>query len=314
MRGILLVNLGTPDAPTPQAVKKYLAEFLSDPRVVEIPRFIWKIILHGIILQTRPKKSAKLYQAIWQKNGSPLLNYTHSLANKLQQALKNKHSVKVGMRYGNPSIASQLEELKHCEEIIILPLYPQSAAATTATTFDAIAKHLEKWRYIPTLTFISNYYQHPLYIQAISQQIEQHWQTYARGEKLVFSFHGLPERCTELGDPYASQCQTTAKLVAQQLKLSDKDYIVTFQSRFGPAKWLQPYTDKTLIQLAQDGINNIDIICPGFAVDCLETLEEIAKTNKELFITNGGKNFRYIPCLNDSDNHVALFKHIIDQA
>lgn len=303
--GILLTNLGTPSAPTAKAVRKYLAEFLWDPRVVEIPRPLWWLILHGVVLRIRPKKSAKLYQQIWTATGSPLLVNSQRLADKLQKQLGDKFKVALGMRYGEPSIASALEQLRQhkVDRVVVLPLYPQYSAATTASTFDAIAAVLKKWRYVPELNFMQQYFDHPDYIAAIADSIRQQ---YKSDSHLLFSFHGLPKRCTDLGDPYQQQCQTTAQLVAAQLQLSSDKYSVVFQSRFGAAEWIKPYCDETLRNLPKQGIKNVTVVCPGFAVDCLETLEEIAQQNREIFLQAGGENFHYIPALNDSAAHVVM--------
>lgn len=302
--GILLVNLGTPEAPTKKAISAYLAEFLSDPKVVELPRLLWLPLLYGLILPFRSKKLVHQYQSIWTKHGSPLLYLSQKLTDKIQLKLGKKYLVKLAMRYGKPSLESSLESLKHCSSIIILPLYPQYSAATTATVFDKIAQILKSWRVIPTLHFINQYYKHPLYIEAVANKMRTHFLEHGYPDKLIFSFHGLPERSIHLGEPYALQCHQTAELIAHALKLDSSLWQLTFQSRFGRAKWLEPYTDKTLIQLGKQGIHRVDVVCPGFAVDCLETLEEIAQTNQGLFIETGGKELRYIPALNDDHEHV----------
>lgn len=318
--GILLTNLGTPAAPTAKAVRKYLAEFLWDPRVVEIPRPIWWLILHGIVLRVRPKKSAKLYQAIWGAEGSPLLMYSQRLAANLQTQLNassglasrdEEYVIALGMRYGAPSIENALNELRNhkVERIIVLPLYPQYSAATTASTFDAIAKALNKWRYIPQIKFIQQYFNHPKYIAAVANSIAEQKQA---NSHLVFSFHGLPKRCVDLGDPYQLQSQTTAELIAKKLQLSKENYSVVFQSRFGAAEWLKPYCDEMLRNMPKQGIKDVTLVCPGFAVDCLETLEEIAQQNREIFLQAGGERFSYIPALNDSDQHAELLVNLVN--
>lgn len=341
--GILITNLGTPAAPTKSAVRKYLAEFLSDPRVVELPAILWQPILQGIVLNTRPKKSAALYQKIWTEEGSPLLATTKKQAEKLahifqQLSLKpalpnNKLTpldvnttprpfsregldtfvISFGMRYGEPSLKQGLEELKHCHKIIILPLYPQYSATTTGSTFDAIANILKKWRHIPEIKFINQYAEEPGYIQALASQIKIFWQQNQRGEKLLFSFHGLPKNSIAKGDPYYSSCQKTAALVAAELKLSPEKYEVVFQSRFGAQEWLQPYCDITLQQLPKQEHKKIDIICPGFAADCLETLEEIAMRNTEIFLEAGGEQLNYIPALNDTEDHLNFLADLIQR-
>lgn len=310
--GILLANLGTPSAPTRKAVRKYLAEFLWDPRVVEIPRPLWWFILHGIVLRVRPKKSAKLYQQIWTAEGSPLLVYSQRLAVALQRQLQDKAIVVLGMRYGEPSIENALNQLheQRVDRIIVLPLYPQYSATTTASIFDAVAAAFKKWRYLPKLDFIQQYFDQPDYIQAITDSI---CQQYNPEHHLIFSFHGLPQRCVELGDPYQQQCQKTAELIAANLQLSKANYSVVFQSRFGAAEWLKPYCDVTLRELPKKGIKQVSVVCPGFAVDCLETLEEIAQQNREIFLQAGGEEFTYIPALNDSVAQVDILKKLIMQ-
>lgn len=317
--GILLVNLGTPDEPTPKAVRRYLAEFLSDPRVIEIPRIVWKIILHGIILRVRPKKVAHAYQAVWQAAGSPLLSITLSQAAALEipvaEAFKGPVNIVVGMRYGNPSIAKGLNELKNAgaRRIIILPLYPQYSATTTATVFDAVANELKTWRWLPDVRFISHYPDHPGYITALANSIKAHQLEHGIPDKLLFSFHGLPKRNLELGDPYYCECQKTARLVVEQLGLNEEQYQVCFQSRFGKAEWLQPYTDKTLEAWGKQGIKHVQVICPGFSADCLETLEEIDMQNREFFVEAGGEKYSYIPALNDQPEHIQFLNQLIQQ-
>lgn len=313
--GVLLVNLGTPDAPTAKALRKYLAEFLWDPRVVEIPRPLWWLILHGIILRTRPAKSAKNYASIWTDQGSPLLRHSLQQQKRLQQLLGDNIQVALGMRYGNPSIASALEKLfaKGARKILVLPLYPQYSGATTGATFDALAKDFTHRRWLPDLRFISHYHDFEPYIDACCQAIENHWQHQRRGDKLVLSYHGVPRFYLDKGDPYFCECQKTSRLIAEKLGLDDSQYLTTFQSRFGKAEWLQPYTDKTLQHLAKEGIKSVDVFCPGFAADCLETLEEIAVENKGYFLNNGGERFHYIAALNASDNHILALKALVDQ-
>lgn len=310
--GILLANLGTPSAPTHKAVRKYLAEFLWDPRVVEIPRPLWWFILHGIVLRVRPKKSAKLYQQIWTAEGSPLLVYSQRLVMALQKQLQDKAVVVLGMRYGEPSIENALNQLheQRVDRIIVLPLYPQYSATTTASIFDAVAAAFKKWRYLPKLDFVQQYFNQPDYIQAITDSI---CQQYNPEHHLIFSFHGLPQRCVELGDPYQQQCQKTAELIAANLQLSKANYSVVFQSRFGAAEWLKPYCDVTLRELPKQGTKRVSVVCPGFVVDCLETLEEIAQQNREIFLQAGGEEFAYIPALNDSVAQVDILKKLIMQ-
>jgi protoporphyrin/coproporphyrin ferrochelatase len=314
MIGVLLANLGTPTQATTTAVRRYLAEFLADPRIVEISKLIWLPILHGLVLRTRPQKSAKLYQKIWLPEGSPLLIYSQRLAKKLQLKLQQNHggevAIELGMRYGQPSIASALEKLKqkNIKKLIILPLYPQYSATTTASTFDAVAKTLKDWRYLPELHFIQQYYSESNYTNAVANSIKQHK---PENNVLLFSFHGLPKRNTDLGDPYQQQCLTTAQTIAEKLQLPNDKWMTVFQSRFGRAEWLQPYCDQTLKELPKRGIKNISVVCPGFSVDCLETLEEIAQQNREIFLRAGGESFNYIPALNDNDEQINLLSELI---
>jgi len=309
--GILLVNLGTPDAPTPKAVRAYLAEFLWDRRVVGIPRLLWWLILHGLILRIRPRRSATAYQSIWTDAGSPLLVYSKRLAAALQQKFSSSGiQVELAMRYGSPSIIDGLQRLKekNAQRILMLPLYPQYCATTTASVFDAVADCFKDMRFIPELRTINQYCDDTHYIDAVAKQISNHWQNHGKGEHLLFSFHGLPQRNFDLGDPYYCFCHKTTRLVAEQLGLCQDDYTLVFQSRFGKAKWLQPYCESTLISLAENGVKQVDVICPGFAADCLETLEEISIRYGERFVTAGGERLNYIPALNDSDAHIeALF-------
>jgi len=309
--GVLLCNIGTPDAPTPHAVRRYLKAFLSDPRVVEIPRLIWWPILHGIILRTRPKKSAALYQKIWTDQGSPLLCYSRQLAVSLEKKLQIP--IALGMHYGQPSIKQALEELqtKEVTKIIVFPLYPQYSATTTAATFDMVTEVLKKWRKIPEIHMLHDYADNPLYINAITQSIQAERLKQENTSHLLFSFHGIPEYCIKAGDPYYERCQLTVELVAKKLNLQQKDYSISFQSRLGRAKWLQPYTDQILKNMPKQGITHLQVVAPGFAVDCLETLEEIAIRGKHQFMENGGKSFRYIPALNESTPHLDALASII---
>ncbi len=302
---VLLCNLGTPDAPTAPAVRRYLAEFLGDHRVVEIPRLVWTAILHGIILRVRPAKSAAKYATIWTEQGSPLKVWTAQQARALQTLFTaNGHAVSVryAMRYGNPSIASQLDALKAegFTRILVLPAYPQYSGTTTASVFDAVYNWGLRSRVLPEFRFINHYHDHPAYIQALAQRVREHWANHGQAERLVMSFHGVPERTLHLGDPYHCECYKTARLLGEALDLSKDQYRVTFQSRFGKAKWLEPYTEPSLIALAQQGVKRVDLICPGFTSDCLETLEEISQEAQEAYLHAGGEVFHYIPCLNDS--------------
>ena len=313
--GLLLVNLGTPDAPTSAAVRRYLAEFLADPRVIEIPPFLWKLILHGIILRVRPKKSAALYQSIWTDEGSPLLTISRQQQVAIQQQLGDKVRVKLGMRYGNPSIASALREFQDegIERIIIFPLYPQYAAPTTGTVFDAVARELMNWRRVPALTYIDGYFDNSFYLAALSNSIREHINQHGVPQKIIFSYHGMPKRNYDLGDPYYDFCTRTTALVAEQLGLTEDICLSTFQSRFGYAEWLQPYTDKTLEALPASGVKNIAILSPAFSADCLETLEELAVENRETFMHAGGENYHYIPALNDRADHIHALVDVIKQ-
>jgi ferrochelatase len=302
--GLLLVNLGSPDAPTRAATRRYLAEFLADPRVVEIPRWVWMAVLHGIILNTRPAKSAAKYATIWLPEGSPLIVHTARVATALQQVLHERGApvvVRHAMRYGNPPIAAALDELRAegCSRVLVLPLYPQYASATTASVWDAVAHWAAQARHVPEFRFVNRYGDDAGVVGALARSVRAHWAQHGRAQMLVMSFHGLPERSLLLGDPYHCECHKAARLLAQALGLEPGSWRVTFQSRFGKAQWLRPYTEPTLKDLAAAGTESVDIICPGFAVDCLETLEEIAQEASEAFLEAGGKEFRYIPCLND---------------
>jgi protoporphyrin/coproporphyrin ferrochelatase len=321
--GILLTNLGTPDAPTATAVRRYLAEFLSDRRVVEIPRWVWLAILHGIILRTRPAKSAKKYATVWMPEGSPLLVWTQRQAQYLRGALGERLKamglpsdhvkIEVGMRYGNPSIASALAKLKadKCDRILLLPMYPQYAASTTATACDAVFKVFAEDRHMPALRTITSWHDDPAYIKALAARISDFWKKHGRPDKLLMSFHGVPKYTLMNGDPYHCLCHKTGRLLAQELGLTDAQWILTFQSRFGRAEWLQPYTDATLQALPAQGVKRLHVVCPGFPADCLETLEEIAMEGKETFLHAGGAEYDYIRALND---HPALIHALTDLA
>lgn len=314
--GILLVNLGTPDAPTPSAVRRYLAEFLADPRVVEFPRALWWLVLHGIILRIRPARVARAYQSVWTEAGSPLLAINKRLHQALQTAIKAQHGDSVvtalAMRYGTPSIAAGLEELRqqNVQRLLVLPLYPQYSATTTASVFDEVTHVLQQWRWIPETRFINQYHDAPVYIQALAESIKAHWQMQGQAEKLLFSFHGIPQRYHDAGDPYYCHCQKTARLLAEKLELNEGQWQTSFQSRFGREPWLQPYTDATLKSWGSDGIKHVQVVCPGFAIDCLETLEEIAHENRQYFIDAGGEKYEYIPALNESVAHARVLVEI----
>ena len=315
---VLLCNLGTPDEPTAPALRRYLAEFLGDQRVVEIPRPIWWLILHGIILRTRPAKSARKYASIWTPEGSPLKVWTSRQATLLRGWLGERGhllTARYAMRYGNPSIASELDQLKAegATRILIVPLYPQYSGTTTASVFDAVYTWAAQVRHLPELRFINRYHDDPAYIDALARRVRDHWMKNGQAEQLVMSFHGVPERTLHLGDPYHCECLKTARLLAERLGLAKDRYRVTFQSRFGKAKWLQPYTEPTLVALAQGGVKSVQVICPGFTGDCLETLEEIAQEAREAFLHAGGQSFDYIACLNDSDAWITALATIAER-
>ncbi|RFA27218.1 ferrochelatase [Alkalilimnicola ehrlichii] len=315
--GVLLTNLGTPDEPTPAALKRYLREFLGDPRIVEAPRALWWLVLNGIILRTRPRRSAQAYRRVWTEEGSPLLAISRRQASALQKALRERFEqpipVALGMRYGNPSLEQALAELEAAgvERLLVLPLYPQYSATTTASTFDAVSKLLRKRRNLPELRFVRDYHDDARYIEAMAHSIREFREQRGTADKLVLSFHGIPRKYVDLGDPYRDQCARTAELIAAKLGLHEQEWVMTFQSRFGPKEWLKPYTDKTLKKMARSGTRKVDLVCPGFAVDCLETLEENAMENRDLFLDAGGENFRYIPCLNDRPEHIAALASLV---
>ena len=313
--GILITNLGTPDAPTPAALRKYLAQFLSDPRVIETPRLLWWPILHGIILRLRPRRSARAYREVWTEAGSPLLTISERQCEALRAALgaDAPYRVELGMRYGNPSIRSALEKLRsyNIRKLLVLPLYPQYSAATTASTFDAVTDVLKTWRIVPEVKMLTGYHDDPGYIDALAESIRSHWAQHGKPDRLLFSFHGLPRDYVLAGDPYADECRASARLVARELALDEGMWEVAFQSRFGPREWLRPYTDKLLQEWGAAGISHVQVVCPGFAADCLETLEEIGIQNRDFFLSAGGKDFSYIPALNDNPAHIAALCDII---
>ncbi|MGF1644887.1 MAG: ferrochelatase [Thiotrichales bacterium] len=315
--GVLLTNLGTPDAPTPPALRRYLKEFLSDPRVVETPRVLWWFILNGVILNLRPRRSAAAYAEIWGEDGSPLLSNTRQLtaavSDRLNAIAPGYVEVALGMRYGNPSLASALESLLFagCERLLVLPLYPQYSATTTASTFDAVSAVLQRARWLPELRFVTNYHDADVYIQAMAEHIRRFWVDNGPSNHLLFSYHGIPKRYFMNGDPYHCHCHKTSRLVADALELAVGSWQTTFQSRFGREEWLKPYTDKTLKQLPKGGHKQVDIVCPGFSADCLETLEEIAVENRDYFLAAGGERYRYIPALNATDLHVSAVVELI---
>ena len=312
--GILLANLGTPDAPTPAALRRYLAEFLSDRRVVDMPRLLWQPLLHGVILRTRPAKAARAYRSIWTDEGAPLLSISRRQQAGLQRTLEARFEtpvkVTLGMRYGNPSLGEALDELRAAGawRVLVLPLYPQYSAATTASTFDALARTFSNWRRLPELRFVSHYHDHPGYLDALAASVRERLAPEAR---LLVSFHGLPRRHVDEGDPYEVQCRETAQALARRLSLAEDRWAIAFQSRFGREEWLKPYTDELLREWAGRGVKRVQVVCPGFAADCLETLEEIAGENRALFLEAGGESFDYIPALNDREDHIRALADIL---
>jgi ferrochelatase len=317
--GILVVNLGTPDAPTPSAVRRYLREFLWDPRVVELPRPLWWLILHGFILTFRPARSARAYQKVWTEDGSPLLLHSQAIADGVRAHLTERIganvNVELAMSYGSPSIKDALDRLNaaNATRIAVLPLYPQYSGTTTASVFDAVTRNLSRRRWVPELRFINQYHDYPEFIAAHAANIREYWQDHGRGDKLLFSFHGVPLETLLKGDPYHCQCRKTARLITEALGLGDDEWLLSFQSRVGRSEWLKPYTDITVTELGRDGVSKIDVVCPGFAADCLETLEEIAMQNAELFIESGGKELRYIPALNEREDHVRFLSRLLEE-
>ncbi len=315
--GILLTNLGTPDSCSPRDVRRYLKTFLWDPRVVEMQRPLWWLILNLVVLNTRPRRSAAAYSKIWGVDGSPLLTNSRQQQQALQllldQHLEQPTKVALAMRYGNPSISAGLNELNRAgaRRVLVLPLYPQYSATTTASTFDAVSRELRSWRWLPELRFVNHYHDHPAYISALAESVRSFWDEYGEPEKLVLSFHGIPEDYFHAGDPYFCECQKTGRLLAAALGLAEQRWALTFQSRLGPKKWLQPYTDKTLEVLAGAGIKRVHVICPGFSTDCLETLEEIAMENRDTFFAAGGTEYHYIPCLNAQRPHIEMMLEIV---
>ncbi|WP_457674859.1 ferrochelatase [Thiolapillus sp.] len=304
--GILLINLGTPDSPAPRDVKRYLKEFLSDPRVVEMPRILWWPILNGVILNLRPKRSARAYGKIWSDQGSPLLVHTLAQAEALQGLLDKGIKVVPAMRYGKPSISHGLKKLAEagCQRVLVFPLYPQYSATTTASVFDAVVDELRRQRLIPELRLINRYFDDPGYIQALARSIRDFQARHGKPDRLLLSYHGLPQRYADAGDPYPLQCEATSTALATALELDDREWIHSYQSRMGREPWLTPATSDSLKKLAAEGCRHVQVVCPGFAADCLETLEEIAMENREIFIGAGGKRYEYIPCLNDSEAHI----------
>ncbi|PMH46858.1 ferrochelatase [Vibrio sp. 10N.286.49.B3] len=310
-QGVLVVNLGTPDAPNAPAIKRFLSEFLHDHRVVNLSRWLWCPLLHGVILPIRAPKVAKLYKSVWLEGGSPLLVYSQRQVVKLRKQLDCP--VELGMTYGNPSLKSGIEKLieQGVEEVIVLPLYPQYSGTTTAAVSDGLTKAFKQMPVLPAYRFIRDYYQHPLYIQALASSVRAHWQQHGQGDYLLCSYHGIPKRLADEGDIYPQHCEKTTELLANELGLTVDQIGMTYQSRFGREEWLTPYTDKTLEKLPGQGVKNIHVIAPAFSVDCLETLEEISDQCKALFIEAGGESFHYIPCLNDDDLHIDMMADLV---
>ncbi|MCK4586986.1 MAG: ferrochelatase [Gammaproteobacteria bacterium] len=321
--GILITNLGTPDEPTTPALRRYLAEFLWDPRIVDMPRPLWWLILHGFILRFRPSRSAASYRTVWTDEGSPLLSISKKQLEALRQLLPQQLSqstsgpvvVELGMRYGNPSISSALEKLRNAnaQRVLVLPLYPQYSCSTTASTFDAIAAVVKKWRWLPEFRFINQYHDEADYIEALATSIREAWSEREQPEKLLFSFHGTPKRFHTEGDPYFDQCHKTARLVSESLGLSEDRWQLTFQSIFGREEWLKPYTIETLRELGSSGVKSVDIVCPGFSADCLETIEEIGVENRNAYLEAGGEVFNYIPALNDRTDHIRVLNNLVQK-
>lgn len=311
--GVLLLNLGTPDRPVCPGLRKYLGEFLMDPRVIELPWLLRTILVKGIIVNFRSHKSAAIYREVWTENGSPLLVNSLNLGAKTAKLLGDEFEVEVAMRYGNPNIEEKIKALhqKGVRKIVVIPLYPQYSGSTNGSTFDSISQALVKQRWVPSINFVSDYYQYDNYIKAVGDSVLSHWKTHGRNQKLVMSFHGVPKKFITRGDPYQSQCTISAQRIANYLKLKEDEWELVFQSRLGKEEWLQPYCDKTLKAYPAQGIKSVDVICPGFSVDCLETLEEIEGENKEYFMHAGGESYNYIACLNEADSHAELMAEIV---
>jgi protoporphyrin/coproporphyrin ferrochelatase len=314
--GVLLINLGTPDAPTAPAIRRFLREFLSDRRVVNLPPALWYPVLYGFILPLRPRRLVRAYSSIWGADGSPLLALSRKLAGSFRQELTRMAGrdtpVALGMRYGTPSLRTALDELEthRPSRLLVLPLYPQYSGTTTASALDGVGLALQHRDWQPSITVVNDYHDHDGYIAALRDSVQAHWQAYGRGEKLLMSFHGIPMKYVEAGDPYLAQCRVTARALAEALSLPESAWEICFQSRVGRARWTSPYVEARLVDLARSGVNTVDVVCPGFAVDCLETLEEIALRDKALFESAGGQSLRYIPALNDQPAHAAALARI----
>ena len=325
--GILLVNLGTPTEPTPKAVRAYLAEFLSDSRVIAAPMWLWKIVLHGIILRTRPAKVAKLYQEIWTEEGSPIRAITYQQADALQKLLDDESSstnsssthkeqgyaVAVGMTYGEPSLVDGLLQLRkqQVDRVVVLPLYPQYSATTTAAVHDGVARAFRQCRHIPRWDMIRDYYCHPMYIRALAESVRPYMVKWSESHRLLISYHGIPKEYADQGDPYPEHCHKTTELLVEALGLQQNQYQMAFQSRFGPKEWLKPYADEMLEGWPKEGVKHAVVLCPGFAADCLETLEEIGQEFKDIFMKSGGESYTYIPALNTDSLHIEMMAHLI---
>ena len=315
--GVLVTNLGTPEAPTKQALRPYLKQFLSDPRVVEIPRLLWWLILNGVILNIRPKRSAHAYSTVWSEQGSPLMVHTQNQADAIrsrcEQEWGDKVIVEFAMRYGEPSVANTIQRMQEngVRKLLVLPLYPQYCASTTGSTFDAIADLFKATRWLPDFQFISHYHDNADYIQAVADKIRAHWQANGKAQKLIFTYHGIPKRYLLNGDPYHCECYKTSRLLAENLKLSKGEYMTTFQSRFGREEWLKPYTDHTLKSLPEQGVKSVQMVCPGFSSDCLETIEEIGVENRDYFLEAGGERYEYIEALNSDPQHIDMLFGLI---
>ncbi|EOF8234734.1 ferrochelatase [Yersinia enterocolitica] len=310
--GVLMVNLGTPDAPTPQAVKRYLAEFLSDRRVVDTSPWLWWPLLRGVILPIRSPRVAKLYQSVWMEEGSPLLVYSR----RQQKALAARMPdipVELGMSYGSPNLPGAIDKLlaQGVTKLVVLPLYPQYSCSTSAAVWDAVARILKGYRCLPSISFIRDYAEHPAYISALKQSVENSFVQHGKPDRLVLSFHGIPKRYAQLGDDYPQRCEETSRALRAEIALPAEQIMMTYQSRFGREPWLTPYTDETLKSLPSQGVKHIQLICPGFSADCLETLEEIKEQNREIFLHAGGEKFEYIPALNDDKTHIDLLEQLV---
>ncbi len=314
-KGVLIAYLGTPDSPDVLSVRRYLKEFLSDPRIIEVPKIIWWFVLNIFILNFRSFNSARLYKSIWTDGGSPLLVNCIKIREKVQKSLPSNYQVALGMRYGNPSIKSALNELKeaNCRDIEVITLFPHYSATTVGSIFDAVSTEIKSWRWVPSVKFLNSYHDNPLLIEILFKRIKKSFESQGKPDKLVFSYHSIPKKYFDSGDPYHCLCQKTSRLIAEKLSLDEKDYITAFQSRFGPSEWLKPYTSETMKSLPKEGIKSVQVVSPGFGVDNLETLQEIDIENREFFEDAGGENFHYIPCLNDDDDHVEFLISLIDK-